>query len=827
MPPTVVIGLGGTAAHLLERLQLRVVDRLGDAAATVLQLLVVDTDPQTLNEIDRHHDSQAILPLNTLTTPLRSSAEYRQQGQQHRRWMSRRWLYNIPRSLRTDGLRPLGRLALLSNSARVLMVLRAAIAQSLAGGPAGGSSTPPRILLVSSLSGGTGSGMLLDVAYAIRAELQARGIHSAEIDGLLLHATPTDAGRDKANLNAVVTLRELCHYSADGRFYPGEPLLETPPFHGNNRTFRNLDLLPLGSDLDTPAWLRQIDHAAEFVYARLATPLDSHRHAAGALPSKGPAVNLLQVRQIGGDAHGFLEQLTRDLCLAVTETWLGRTSSMLSATRTTSGSATLVLNAAKNDRQERLLRLTGEAQACLRQSGASIGPLLKQAHHMLEQELGNDERSWLQQRMEEVLAVADAARHSDHDAAQTVIQALDQRVGLDFETEPDRQRSQTLFDLLRARLASQAMQVASRITSWIADLVDHPEGGVEAAIHAAESCRQALRDLKLAAGQELQAIRNRQTGIRIALTTSTSQTESARPGRNWLGGRSRNRLALEEKLIQLGLFVFEELGLVCVDCQLHAIESHVSDTIDQLLNLAQEVRNLQARWTESEADDAVHHEDEPIQRLLHENRYRLVAELRLRIEREVLTGPRKLQRFLPQKGVLAKDLEAPLRRHARQVVLHCTRRLISLLLQPCSGQAAADVDLETCLQTILDEPWMLPISGPERAFVIAPRDAAGSQLEARLKLPSGSVTPIYATTNCLAVCREVRNIPLDAIVQHLVGPQSALWSLAENMHTRIDVEWSGPDAAAKSELDALLSLPLSAQEDVPYEATMRLTPEGR
>ena len=56
--------------------------------------------------------------------PLRKPEEYRADSGKLLQWLSRRWLYNIPRSLETEGLRPLGRLALVDHGVKLRELLR-------------------------------------------------------------------------------------------------------------------------------------------------------------------------------------------------------------------------------------------------------------------------------------------------------------------------------------------------------------------------------------------------------------------------------------------------------------------------------------------------------------------------------------------------------------------------------------------------------------------------------------------------------------------------------------------------------------------------------
>ena len=75
-----------------------------------LQTLLIDTDPKALAEVTGINGPGLALD-ESLNIPLRRPQHYRERWDQLLSWLSRRWLYNIPKSLRTEGLAPLGRLA--------------------------------------------------------------------------------------------------------------------------------------------------------------------------------------------------------------------------------------------------------------------------------------------------------------------------------------------------------------------------------------------------------------------------------------------------------------------------------------------------------------------------------------------------------------------------------------------------------------------------------------------------------------------------------------------------------------------------------------------
>src|SRR5690606_17700093 len=123
------------------------------------------------------------------------------------KWLSRRWLYNIPRDLSTDGFRPLGRLALITHAQRVTQEIGAVVSRLEAHAAALAAAseetdTPaeitPRVVILGSICGGTASGTLIDTAYAVRSELKRRGHSDENVHGILMHSTPrSNADRDK------------------------------------------------------------------------------------------------------------------------------------------------------------------------------------------------------------------------------------------------------------------------------------------------------------------------------------------------------------------------------------------------------------------------------------------------------------------------------------------------------------------------------------------------------------------------------------------------------------------------------------------------------
>ena len=128
--PTLFVGVGGTACQVLRGLRQRLRDALGAPAnVPAFQTLLIDTDPKSLYQATQGDRDTALTDHETISVPLRAAHDYANDSRDILRWLSRRWLYNIPRSLETEGRRPLGRLALVDHSQQVFQRLQAQLTE--------------------------------------------------------------------------------------------------------------------------------------------------------------------------------------------------------------------------------------------------------------------------------------------------------------------------------------------------------------------------------------------------------------------------------------------------------------------------------------------------------------------------------------------------------------------------------------------------------------------------------------------------------------------------------------------------------------------------
>ncbi|EMI17123.1 serine/threonine protein kinase [Rhodopirellula maiorica SM1] len=214
-----VVALGGTGAEVLHEIRNRIAS-MHSACPIRLHSLLIDTDEKTLGAA-RIGNSTASLPATEIVPiPLRSPNEYRQSMSIKRlATVSRRWIYNVPRSLSTEGMRPLGRLALVDHGVKV----KSAIAQVVKDLTQTRGEEIPSIYVVGSLSGGTGSGIYLDVVHLLRHFLDENQFEQAKILSMLaMKGLTRNPSVSLAHHDAQAALMEMRHYLHPENGYPGD-----------------------------------------------------------------------------------------------------------------------------------------------------------------------------------------------------------------------------------------------------------------------------------------------------------------------------------------------------------------------------------------------------------------------------------------------------------------------------------------------------------------------------------------------------------------------------------------------------------------------------
>ena len=235
--PSLFIGLGGVGCEVLA--SLRAVFLESDAPTDHTHWLLIDSSGEGL-KVGADNPDIAFDDHEKIQIPLRNAHYYREAKAGIFDTISRRWLYNIPRSQNTGGARPLGQVALLDHQVAIANALTESIEYLVhfqndkhreEDKTLDDIKDTIRIYLVSSAHGGTGSAIFCDIGFAIRNILEEMKVTNYHLVGIV-SAAPSSADPQELVPSAasVAFFRELAHYYNPKNEYYG---LTEKPFYAS------------------------------------------------------------------------------------------------------------------------------------------------------------------------------------------------------------------------------------------------------------------------------------------------------------------------------------------------------------------------------------------------------------------------------------------------------------------------------------------------------------------------------------------------------------------------------------------------------------------
>ena len=332
--PTLYIAVGGIGIRILSRLR-DILARRANASqhSTPVEMIAIDTDRAEIKNACSTNWSNPLPSTEALHLPLKLPQVYREQGS-HLEWLSHRWLYNIPRSLETRGYRPLGRLAIVDHVDKVLTLIDQKLEQlaAITSGAANQEAPETRVVLLVGMGGGTGSGMVIDLANAVRSRLQATG-RRGQVQGVLVctclentNASPLSVANTYALLSELQFVSKYGNRSAHS---------ETSSLHQLESAHRPFDLIYLTKALASAN--HSVDEGLASIASQLA--LASTNGACQILkccqqtatPRELAQRDLLLFRtfigvQLAGPRQKRINRLSKSLARTIEQQWLANAS---------------------------------------------------------------------------------------------------------------------------------------------------------------------------------------------------------------------------------------------------------------------------------------------------------------------------------------------------------------------------------------------------------------------------------------------------------------------------------------------------------------------
>jgi hypothetical protein len=375
--PALVIGLGSLGLGALRQLRHEIHEQFGAAdALPQVRFLYMDTDPATAQLATRGQPDRSLRASEVLLTKLHRPSYYtkeREGGPELDAWMHPRMLYRMPRQQTSSGIRALGRLAFVDHYKTIARRLELELAecckpetlqQAAEATGLGMNSNVPRVYIVTSLTGGTGSGMLLDLAYAARHQLRRQGFDRAEIVGVfLLPAADRDPRNTQELANAFAAMAELEHFASpdtvfQAQYDGGEAKPTIVSLGERGPALQRCVLLPLprmkeralsgapASEVTlalAPAMNRVLALAGHLLFSELVTPLGrdadhtrkqtlkARRQQSGAKETAGERLvyQTVGMQRVLWPRRQLLEQASRTVCQRLVERWMSKDAKAL------------------------------------------------------------------------------------------------------------------------------------------------------------------------------------------------------------------------------------------------------------------------------------------------------------------------------------------------------------------------------------------------------------------------------------------------------------------------------------------------------------------
>jgi serine/threonine protein kinase len=333
--PALVVGVGGLAAQVLRRLRQNISKQFGEQPLPSVKMLLIDSDPKTAALAQQGPARTALRTEETLVLPLKRPQDYRAHAERLSRWLSRRWLYNIPRSLRTEGIRPLGRLALVDHARQATQRMRMALSEARAQDSLAETSQRTgyefqsdslRVIVVSSITGGTGSGMSLDVGFLLRESLAKLDVRNPQLIGVFIQSVHGDSRQcDLARVNGFSWLSEFNHYHRPGAEYPGDESCHLSPLPGGQGAFDAAYLATCEDGASASCEDSDVQSLADYIFLDVLTPaqrfFDDCRHEPKSESHSHAPLRTLAVRRAATVSDELLDAAAALLARSVVARW--------------------------------------------------------------------------------------------------------------------------------------------------------------------------------------------------------------------------------------------------------------------------------------------------------------------------------------------------------------------------------------------------------------------------------------------------------------------------------------------------------------------------
>ncbi len=491
--PALVVAIGNVGLQVIQKTKSTLIDRFGSMNRIPnIRFLYIDTDPESMQAAT---EDSAPCPLSAdeiLPARLNRAAHYlkpRRNGKSIiEGWFDSQVLYRIKAgNPLTQGLRCLGRLAFCDHYRALEQKLKTDLEvltqpETLDNAEAQTQLTlrnnRPRIYIVAGLGGGTGGGMFIDVAYAVRQQLRMLGYSTPDVVGIFLLPPHSGQGSRSVSLgNTFAALTELNHYSMPGVTYTACIDDKEITLLEQARPFSRFSMLPIRSPRTTDGSSDGVTIASDFLWRDLFTPFgrgaDLGREQLYALPGVAADAMIAAGQSFGLYSLSWPRRLLADesarwLCRQIIDRW----------------------NIADDNR----LRAAVEKWVQDQWKSQNLNPEVLSAaiHDVGNQEVGKPIQEYFSELVEPFAPKSRWSRGSyDSTAAFQTLSLIVQLLGAPGEVGPHRQIGK-IEPVLEAATETFTKEWAQRVAQLAVCLIDQSDFRLAGAEHAIVNMQQIV-----------------------------------------------------------------------------------------------------------------------------------------------------------------------------------------------------------------------------------------------------------------------------------------------------------------------------------------------
>jgi hypothetical protein len=722
--------------------------------------------------------------------------------------MDRRWFYGLPKSQQTEGLRPLGRLAFLDHADKIRTSIREALESVMSKdrdsvGTIPRLEGPPQVVLIQSVSGGTGSGALVDLAHLVRSVMRELSIPTSGLSAILLHATsPKPAQKEIARANAYASLLELNHLLHPNASYPGEPSLLLEPMASQGELLRDCYVVHLGDDLTQEDAQEATDLVAEYLLLESATGwrkfINEHRdHSRGPAPldSEEATVRSLGLYRLRFRRHLLAHRVTQVCCRQLLSRWHGDLATVVASDEQEESQFS-------EAHRSRWLKDVGEIEAAKLFARLDLkeSTVLENLELTVRTPTDTDPGSMCDSMIQQAVARA-SSPSAGSEIASAVLRDIDLYLGTgELDTDPH-QAVRSPFEkkiLEKARLGAEPN--CRRILDWVRSAVGNPEWRIKPAMVASDvlvtqlltriesghkNLLEATRDRK----QQRAALAGEESVSRFWTSRNVSTEEVVRLARSYFQSRLREitREAVSESFRLLYRTATEararllDLRQRCAGWsdrfqKIGAQDGHWQTDAGSSLNGVDLLPGKSATMDEASAIIA--------RRLASTSFFSDVEE---RLETEL---------FSPHGGLwsLATDnlsvLEETISHRMPEVVMDSVMGSLdaidsaSLFFEKQAGMTDALREIKRMLETA--RPRLANVGGKPRLLLGVPNSPPGRSFRELVVAQLPNATSPVGILGDILFCYESAGLPISRVAEEIIGNEAAFVQVGSRLTTRID-----------------------------------------